>query len=73
LVAALKRRDVEMRRDVATMAGALFPAGMRQERALNIVPIIARHGMSVIDAMRAGARRHAEALVGGAPLPVDTA
>lgn len=73
LVAALKRRDVEMRRDVATMAGALFPGGMRQERALNLVPILARHGLPVVDAMRAAARRHADALVGGAPLPVDPA
>ncbi len=73
LVAALKRRDVAMRRDVATMAGALFPGGMRQERALNMIPLLARHGMGILDAMRLAARRHAEALVRGAPLPVDPA
>jgi len=73
LVAALKRRDEAMRQDVATMRGALFPGGMRQERALNLLPLLARHGMGVFDAMRAGARRHADALLRGDPIPVDPA
>lgn len=71
LVAALKRRDDGMRRDVATLRGALYPGGVRQERALNLVPILARHGQGVVEAMRMAARRHAEALVHGRPLPVD--
>ncbi|MCC6927367.1 MAG: bacillithiol biosynthesis BshC [Gemmatimonadaceae bacterium] len=73
LIAALKRRDDAMRRDVATLRGALHPGGMRQERALNLLPIVARHGHGVVEAMRMAARRHAEALVHGRPLPVDTA
>jgi hypothetical protein len=62
-----------MREDVATMHGALHPGGMRQERARNLLPILARHGLGVLDAMRAGARRHAEALLRGDPIPVDPA
>lgn len=73
LVAALKRRDAAMREDVATMHGALHPGGMRQERARNLLPILARHGLGVLDAMRAGARRHADALLRGEPIPVDPA
>lgn len=71
LVAALKRRDEAMRRDVATLHGALYPGGVRQERALNLLPMLARHGHGVVEAMRMAARRHAEALVHGRPLPVD--
>lgn len=73
LVAALKRRDADRQRDIATLAGALYPGEGRQERALNLVPIVARHGMGVIDAMRSAARKHAEALVAGTSLPVDSA
>ncbi len=73
MVAALKRRDSDMRRDVGTVAGALRPGGLRQERALNLLPLLARHGMGVFDRMRDGARRHAEALVQGTPLPIDPA
>jgi bacillithiol synthase len=73
MVAAVKRRDVDMRRDVGTIAGALRPGGRRQERALNLLPMLARHGLGVLDRMRDAARRHAEALVHGTPLPVDPA
>lgn len=73
LLAGLKRRDEGMRRDVGTMRGALYPGGLRQERALNLLPLLARHGLGVLDAMRAAARAHAEALVHGRPLPVDAA
>jgi bacillithiol biosynthesis cysteine-adding enzyme BshC len=73
LVAALKRRDEAMREDVATMRGALYPGGQRQERALNLLPVLARHGLGVLEAMRARARGHAAALVHGDPIPVDPA
>jgi hypothetical protein len=49
---------------VATARGALFPLGTRQERALNIIPILARHGGVVIDRMRDAARAHARTLLG---------
>lgn len=71
LVAGIKRRETGMRRDVATLHGALYPGGLRQERALNLLPTLARHGTGVQDAMRAAARRHAEALVHGRAIPVD--
>lgn len=73
LLAGIKRREDGMRRDVATLHGALYPGGMRQERALNLLPSLARHGTGVWDAMRAAARRHAEALVHGRAIPVDLA
>lgn len=73
LLAAIKRREAGMRHDVSTMQGALFPGGMRQERALNLLPTIARYGTGVLDAMREAARRHAEALVHGQAIPVDRA
>ena len=73
LGAALKRRDQAMLHDVGTLRGALYPGGTRQERALNLMPLLARHGMGVVDAMRLAARRHAQALVVGTSLPVDPA
>ncbi len=73
IVAAAKRRETETMRDVAALRGALYPGGMRQERTLNILPLLARHGPMVFDAMRVRAREHAEALVHGRPIPVDAA
>lgn len=62
-VAAVKRRETAMVHDVATAGGALFPDGRRQERALNFLPMLARQGQPLLDAMRAEARRHARALL----------
>jgi bacillithiol biosynthesis cysteine-adding enzyme BshC len=44
LVAAEKRRDAAAARDLAMAAAALFPRGTRQERVLNAIPLLARHG-----------------------------
>jgi len=66
VVAAAKRREQETMTQVATARGALFPLGIRQERALNIIPILARHGTMVVDRMRDAARSHARGLVGTA-------
>lgn len=71
VVAAAKRREAFMMRDVATMQGALYPAGVRQERALNLMPIRARHGEVVLDAMCASARQHADSLIEGRTPPID--
>jgi len=65
-VAAVKRRDTAMMHDVATAAGALYPEGRRQERVLNFLPMLARQGEPLLDAMRAEARRHARTLLGPA-------
>jgi uncharacterized protein YllA (UPF0747 family) len=65
IVAAVKRREADSMWRIATARGALFPLGTRQERALNFIPILARHGASVVDRMIAGATEHARTLVGG--------
>jgi uncharacterized protein YllA (UPF0747 family) len=63
-LASVKRtRDAEMR-DFATLRGALFPNGVRQERALNFIPTLARQGRGVLDAMRARVDDHVASLVG---------
>jgi len=64
IVASAKRREGETMTQIATARGALFPLGTRQERALNIVPFLARHGAIVTERMLASAREHARDLVG---------
>lgn len=71
LVASAKRRHDETMRDVASVRGALWPRGGRQERMLNFIPFLARHGPSLLATMREEATAHAEALVAGAALPSD--
>jgi bacillithiol biosynthesis cysteine-adding enzyme BshC len=61
--ASVKRRGNEALRDVATARAALFPSGTPQERALNIVPLLARHGEELISAVLGEARQHAERLL----------
>ena len=64
IVAAAKRRETEAMTQIATARGALFPLGTRQERALNMLPFLARHGSVITDRMIAAAREHARMLVG---------
>ncbi|HET7458284.1 MAG TPA: bacillithiol biosynthesis cysteine-adding enzyme BshC [Gemmatimonadaceae bacterium] len=64
LLAAAKRRAVDAMRDVATARASLYPDGVRQERSLNFLPLLARYGPALLDAMRASAAEHARALVG---------
>jgi uncharacterized protein YllA (UPF0747 family) len=64
IVAALKRRETDLRRDLGTARGALYPSGARQERALSFVPYLARYGMPLIEQMLAAASAHAAKLVG---------
>jgi len=66
LVAALKRRETDLRRDLGTAHGALYPSGVRQERALSFVPYVARYGMPLIERMLVDAGAHATTLVGTA-------
>lgn len=63
LLAAAKRRDDQVRRDLALVSIALYPNGKRQERVLNFIPMLARTGDDLLDAMRTAARGHADALV----------
>jgi uncharacterized protein YllA (UPF0747 family) len=64
LLAAVKRREQSTRRDLAVASAALFPMGKRQERVLNYVPMLARGGAALLDAMRQQATQHAISLVG---------
>ena len=64
LVAGIKRREQGILRDVATLRAALRPLNKRQERALNLVPILSRHGREVLVDMHASAMAHARYLVG---------
>lgn len=70
LLAASKRRDDQVRRDLALVSAALQPMGRKQERTLNFIPMLARNGEDLIEAMRQEAARHAAALAGGAREPV---
>jgi hypothetical protein len=62
--AAMKRRETELMRDVATAAAALYPNGRRQERVLNFVPFLTRYGQPLVEMMRKEAERHAAAMIG---------
>ncbi|MDQ6827351.1 MAG: bacillithiol biosynthesis cysteine-adding enzyme BshC [Gemmatimonadota bacterium] len=64
VLAAVKQRETAMRVDLATARGALFPLGIPQERALNFLPLLARHGPRLIERMAEAAREHARALTG---------
>jgi bacillithiol biosynthesis cysteine-adding enzyme BshC len=63
LVAAAKHRESATLRAVATARGMLYPFGKPQERALNVVPLMARYGEELIAAVREACARHAESLV----------
>jgi bacillithiol biosynthesis cysteine-adding enzyme BshC len=67
--ASVKRRETALLRDLGTVRGALYPGGTRQERALNLIPLLARHGSSLLDAMRDSAAVHARSLVAAAREP----
>lgn len=69
LLAAIKRRHADAAHDLATARGALYPGGKRQERALNLLPILARHGPRVLELMRDRADEHANGLVAGDRVP----
>jgi len=64
IVAAAKRREADTMSQIATARGSLFPLGARQERALNMLPFLARHGAVITDRMVNAARAHARGLLG---------
>ena len=65
LVAGIKRREVAVMRDVATLRASLRPGGKPQERMLNALPFLARHGIETLDALARAAAPHADALLQG--------
>jgi uncharacterized protein YllA (UPF0747 family) len=67
LVAALKRRETAQMLDLATLRAALRPRGARQERTLNILPLLARNGCELLTEMCRAAGPHATAIVAGEP------
>jgi uncharacterized protein YllA (UPF0747 family) len=63
IVAAIKRREGGRMRDVATLRAHLFPRGSRQERTVNLIPILARQGLDLLTEMRQVAGAHAKSLI----------
>jgi bacillithiol biosynthesis cysteine-adding enzyme BshC len=61
--AAVKSREGALMNDLATARGSLYPGGVRQERALNLIPILSRHGTGLLEDMLASATAHARSLV----------
>lgn len=64
LRAAARARQTEAVQDLAAVRAALVPEGQRQERRLNPVPMLARHGDLLVAQLKAGAAMHAGTLVG---------
>lgn len=62
LAAGVKRRGNEALRDVAIARGALFPLGSAQDRGLNIVPLLARHGDELFSSVMNETKKHAGTL-----------
>jgi len=62
--AAATRGEAAAVRDLAAIRAALMPSGVRQERRLCLVPLLARHGDLLIAQLKAGAALHAGALFG---------
>ncbi len=65
VTAGVKRREGALMREVAFVRAALRPGGQSPERKLNLVPLIARFGPSIFEAMRVDAVAYAERLVHG--------
>ncbi len=71
LVAAVKHRERDLMHDLAVARASLFPLGHAQERELNFIPFLARHGAPLLGAMRDAAEVHATALVASRPAPAN--
>jgi bacillithiol synthase len=63
VLAAAKRREVEIVEHVDAAHAAIYPLNDPQERVLNLLPMLAREGPGLLDAMRRAARSHADSLV----------
>lgn len=69
LIAAAKKQHGDIMQEIGTARGSLYPLGKPQERSLNFVPLLARYGPMLRDEMLAGARTHAERILGDAKSP----
>ena len=66
LIAAAKKQHADIMHEIGTARGSLYPLGKPQERSLNFVQLLARYGPILRDEMVAGARAHADRLLGEA-------
>jgi len=64
--AAMKRRVADVVQQIGTARGSLYPGGKRQERVLNLLPLLARYGEPLLADMQGAARQHAALLIGAA-------
>ena len=62
--AAVTRGETAANADLATVRASLIPGGERQERRLNFVPLLARHGDELLSQLAAGAALHAGSVIG---------
>ena len=65
VVAAAKRREFAKMRDIEIARTSLFPLGKPQERVLNFIPMLARHGEPLLAQMREQASAHAGVILSG--------
>jgi Uncharacterized protein conserved in bacteria (DUF2317). len=61
--AVIKREGNEALRDATAARAALYPLGFPQERALNGIPLIARHGKELFDSVMTEVTPYAASLV----------
>jgi uncharacterized protein YllA (UPF0747 family) len=61
--AAIKHRGNAALHDVAAARASLYPIGIPQERALNVIPFIARYGDDLFESVMAEVSPHAASLV----------
>lgn len=60
MAAVVKRRGNSALHDAAVARGFLFPYGLPQERALNLVPLLARNGSQLFESVLEETQKHAE-------------
>ena len=63
VLAAAKRRESEIVEHIDAAHAAIYPMDDPQERVLNFLPMLAREGPTLLNAMRRAARSHAESLI----------
>ncbi|MEO5589724.1 MAG: bacillithiol biosynthesis BshC [Gemmatimonadaceae bacterium] len=63
--AGVKRQGSEALENIAAVRGALYPLGKPQERVLNLLPLLARYGDSLMNPVRSEIERHAAGLAAG--------
>ncbi|HXY30144.1 MAG TPA: bacillithiol biosynthesis BshC [Gemmatimonadaceae bacterium] len=73
LVAAVKRREEHLQLELGTARASLFPLGRTQERILNLVPMLSRHGLSLLDGMHRHAADYAAGVVSPAAATAGSA